>query len=168
MRLLHPQTLFTIATSQELDFNKSTVSRKQAISHAWSEVLKYLATQQSHPKMFLDTYRLGVYTKLVYLYGVQIGCNFNSEYLEKYENLYIVFNDTTNIKVANSILTDDFDDLYLMSDCVSFHMKGLNLGEIIFGRDRWNRIVPINGLAEIVRVTQKAIDKNKKIVELNL
>ena len=30
MRLLHTQTLFTITTSQELDFNKSTVSRKQA------------------------------------------------------------------------------------------------------------------------------------------
>lgn len=162
MRLLHPQTLFTIATSQELQFNRSTVSRKQAISHAWSEVLKYLATQQSHPKMFLDIYRLGVYTKLVYLYGVQIGCNFDQSHLEKYENLYIVFNDTPNIKIANSILADEFDELYLMSDCVSFHFKGLNLGEIIFGKDKWRKIVPIEGLTEIVRVTQKAIDKNKK------
>ena len=31
MRLLHPQSLFVLATSQELQFEKSTVSRKQAI-----------------------------------------------------------------------------------------------------------------------------------------
>ena len=78
MRLLHPQTLVTIATSNELDFTKSTASRKQAISHAWSEILKYLATRQTHPKMFLDDIKLGNYAKLVYLYGIQIGCNFNS------------------------------------------------------------------------------------------
>ena len=41
-------------------------------------------------------------------------------------------------------------------------MKGLNLGEIVFGKDKWRRIVPIDGLAEIARVTQKAINKNKK------
>ena len=49
-----------------------------------------------------------------------------------------------------------------MSDCVSFHMKGLNLCEVVFGKDKWRKICPVEGLAEIVRVTQKAIDKNKK------
>ena len=59
MRLLHLQTLVTIATSNELDFTKSTVSRKQAISHSWSEILKYLETKQPHPKMFLDEIKYG-------------------------------------------------------------------------------------------------------------
>ena len=159
MRLLHPQTLHTIATSQELDFSKSTVSRKQAISHSWLEILKYLATKQTHPKMWLDDIKLGNYAKLVYLYGIQIGCNFNSEFLEKYPLVFSEFNYITSISHANRELFYSFDELYLMSDCVSFHMKGLNLGEVVFGKDKWHRIVPINGLQEIVRVTQKAIDK---------
>lgn len=161
MRLLHPQTLFTLATSQELDFTKSTVSRKQAISHAWSEILKYLATRQPHPKMFLDCRKLGIYAKLVYLYGVEIGCNFNKEHLEKYEEVCKSFSLHMNISTINVNLEGDFDELYLMSDCVSFHFKGLNLGEIVFGIEKWRKIVPIEGLNEIVRVTQKSIDKNK-------
>ena len=161
MRLLHPKVLFTIATSQELQFEKSTVSRKQAISHAYCEVLKYLATRQTHPKMWLTDEQLGVYVKLVYLYGLQICCNFNSDNLEKYPIVYDNFISTKSISEANNILSEEFDELYLMSDCVSFHMKGLNLGEVVFGKDKWNRIVPINGLHEIVRVAQKAIDKNK-------
>ena len=161
MRLLHPQSLFVLATSQELQFEKSTVSRKQAISHAFCEVLKYLATRQTHPKMWLTDEQLGVYVKLVYLYGVQIGCNFNSDNLEKYPIVYDNFMNTKSISSANKQLAEEFDELYLMSDCVSFHMKGLNLGEVVFGKDKWRRIVPIEGLQEIVRVTQKAIDKSK-------
>lgn len=162
MRLLHPQTLFTLATSNELDFTKSTVSRKQAISHAWSEVLKFLATRQPHPKMFLDEIKLGNYAKLVYLYGTEIGCNFNREFLEKYPLVFKEFNYITSISHANRELFYSFDELYLMSDCVSFHMKGLNLGESVYGKNKWRKICPIEGLQEIVRVTQKAIDKNKK------
>lgn len=162
MRLLHPQTLFTLVTSKGLDFTKSTVSRKQAISHSWSEVLKYLATRQEHPKMWLDDEHLGVYAKLVYIYGLQIDCNFNSSHLEKYSLVYDHFCSTETIRFANVILSSMFDELYLMSDCASFHMKGLNLGEVIFGKNKWRRIVPIESLNEIIRVSNKTIDKNKK------
>ena len=151
-----------MATSQELQFENSTISRKQAISHGWSEILKYLATKQSHPKMFLDDIKLGNYAKLVYLYGTEIGCNFNSEFLEKYPLVFNEFNYITSVSHANRELFCSFDELYLMSDCVSFHMKGLNLGEIVYGKNKWRKICPIEGLAEIVRVTQKAIYKNKK------
>ena len=161
MRLLHPQTLFTLATSQELDFSKSTVSRKQALSHAWSEVLKYLATRQTHPKMWLNDRKLGIYSKLVYLYGLEAGCNFNKEYLEKYEEVYKAFSLDMIMSTIKVNLESEFDELYLMSDCVSFHLKGLNLGEAVFGREKWRRVVPIESLQEIVRVSQKAIDNSK-------
>jgi hypothetical protein len=165
MRLLHPQTLFTLATSQELDFSKSTVSRKQAISHGWSEGLKFLATRQPHPKMWLEDKDLAVYMRLVYTLGLEVGCDFKSIHLEKYPEIFRIFSMETQDKRISALcgyLATKFDEFYIMSDCVSFHFKGLNLGEVIFGKDRWRRIVPIESLQEIVRVTTKTLDKNKK------
>lgn len=77
MRLLHPSTLYTVAIEcKDSDFKSATVSRKQVIAHAWSEGLKYLATKQTHPKMWLDPYELGGYLAAVKMYGDKIGCNF--------------------------------------------------------------------------------------------
>ena len=64
--------------------------------------------------MFLDDIKLGNYAKLVYLYGIQIGCNFNSEFLEKYPLVLNEFNYITSISHANRELFYSFDELYIM------------------------------------------------------
>ena len=88
MRTLHPESLRIIArVCEELDFEKATVSRKQIISHAWSEILKYLATRQSHPKMWINDEELGVYTRIVKTYGDIVGCNLDEGLLKKYDNV---------------------------------------------------------------------------------
>ena len=52
-----------------------------------------------------------------------------------------------------------FDDLYLMSDCVSLQYKGCNIGEFIF--PNWSKIVPVNSLTEIARQINKTTERNK-------
>ena len=77
MRLLHPETLRTVSmVCKDEDFDKATSSRKQIISHAWSEMLKFKATNQIHLKMFIhDEYEQGLYMKMVYTFGKVVGCN---------------------------------------------------------------------------------------------
>jgi len=153
MRLLHPETLRIIA-EENVDFSNATSSRKQVISHAWSEVLKFKATEQTHPKMFIhNDYNLGVYMSVVKIYGDIAGCNFNEELLKKYSNLYIgytSFNDRG--------LLEYFDVNYLFSDAVSLYFKGINILPFIFG-DKWRKYVPVESLTEIHRQVTKTLGK---------
>lgn len=162
MRLLHPRTLEII--SQEMtsvEFLNATVSRKQVVSHAWSECLKYLATRQKHPKMFLDDFTLGCYMYAVRYHGMMIGCNLNGKLIEKYP---VVLNGYNHVLKDGYYIEDllmDFDDNYLFSDAVSLYLKGVNIFPYIFG-DEWRKYVPIENLKEIHRVVGKTLDKKKK------
>lgn len=125
-------------------------------------MFKYLATRQPHPKMIFDNdFTYGMYLKYVYLYSQQIGNQFNHQLLEKYPEAWRGFNSQTTIKSCIEILMHHFDELYLMSDFVSLHYKGCNVGEAYYGVDKWRRIIPIQNLEEVHRVITKTIDKRK-------
>ena len=155
MRLLHPTTLETISSNKEVDFRKATSSKKQVISHAWSEVIKFKVTNQKHPKMFIyNDYGLGVYMQMVKQYGDMTGCKFNSDLLKKYPNLYEGFLS----KDGFDMLDNWFDDLYLFSDCISLYYKGINILPFIYGDD-WRKLIPVESLKEISRQINKTLDK---------
>jgi hypothetical protein len=155
MRLLSPKVLLTVANiAKDEDFSKATVSRKQVVSHAWSECLKYLATRQPHPKMFLDDEMLGVYMRYIYTVNTNVGCNLNSNLIDdRYPIVRMGFDDPDY-----ELLFKMFDELYLFSDCVSLYFKGLNILPYIYGDD-WRRLVPIENLKEVPRVVGKTIGK---------
>lgn len=168
MRLLHVETLRIISiVCTDEDFKNATVSRKQVVSHAWSEVLKYLATRQTHPKMWLNDVQLGAYLRVVKTYGDIVECNLDEEMLRKYNDVsYGYFNLATNMKQASEIISQNsmsfkFDDNYLLSDCVSLYIKGINIFKYVYGDD-WRRICPIESLDEIYRVVGKTIEKRKE------
>lgn len=150
MRLLHPRTLEIIAKADNKIFKNATVSKKQIISHAWSEVLKYLAQDKSHPKMFFnneDEYHIYLH----YIYALNkiknVGCNLD---FEKINTKYIGVYDNTHI------INKFFNNEYLFSDAVSLYFKGVNIFPKIYG-DEWRRYVPIENLEEIFRVVGKTL-----------
>jgi hypothetical protein len=165
MRLLHPETIRIVATvCKDEDFSSATVSRKSVIAHAWSETLKYLATKQQHPKMWLTDSQLGAYLRVVKTYGDMVGCKLNQELLPKYEYVsYGYYNYAPKLKDASDIINANaksfkFDSTYLFSDCVSLYFKGLNIFPYIYGDD-WRRVVPVESLKEIHRQVSKTIEK---------
>ena len=153
IRLLHPLTITTI-TYGNLDFSKSTVTQKTTISHAYCEVLKFLATRQIHPKMFLDSdYDYGQYLKFVSMHAEVIGCKFNYDNITKYPEVWRGFKDVLN----RDKLFSYFNEMYLFSDCVSLQYKGLDIGSKLFAD--WRKLIPIESVKEINRVTSKTLDK---------
>lgn len=153
MRLLHPETLAILAEG-DVDFSKATSSQKQTISHAWSEVIKFKATNQKHPKMFIDNdYFLGVYMNVVKLYGDLLGCKFNPELLEKYPQLHEKLMNSTSEDVR-ALTEKYFDDNYLFSDTVSLYFKGVNIFPNIFGH-QWRKYIPVESYDEILRQINK-------------
>lgn len=174
MRLLHVETLRIISlVCTDDDFKNATVSRKQVISHAYTEVLKYLATRQIHQKMWLSDFKLGIYLRTVRYFADMIGCNFNEELIEKYREVQTAYN------IASRSFSDEYtleesleyihnlkewmslDDNYLFSDCTSLYFKGINIFKYVYGDD-WRRLVPIENLDEIYRVVGKTIEKRKE------
>ena len=165
MRLLHPETLQIVAEElNDDDFKNATVTRKTVISHAWAEVFKYLSTRQTHPKMFLSDGHLGYYMKLVYLYGTNIGCNFDESKLVKFDDVWYNYLKYDCLATLEHSLEDEFDSCYLFSDAVSLYFKGLNIVPYIFGED-WRRYVPIENLKEIYRVVGKTLGRNSDMYE---
>lgn len=159
MRLLHPTTIKTITVSVKLsEFNNATISKRSVLSHAWSEVLKYMATKQNHPKMFIDEeHTLGYYMRLLYDMGTSVGCNMNATHLTKYDDLYYgfcTFHHTDDLPELMSY----FDDNYLFSDCVSLYFKGFNLFKHVYGYE-WRKLVPVESLKEIKRQVDKTLSK---------
>jgi len=167
MRLLDPRTIRVVSREmKDEDFDTSTVSRKQVVSHAWSEIMKYLATKQTHPKMFLGDVELGVYARVVYTYGISIGCNLNETLLIKYDDVwfgYVMFSDLPSCEKFLALHFEEYEGGadYLISDIVSLYLKGLNLYPYVY-KENWRKYVPIESLKEIQRVVTKTIDKNKK------
>lgn len=171
MRLLHPETLRIVALQcTDEDFKKATVTRKTVVSHAWCEVLKYLATRQTHPKMWLSDFKLGSYMRVVKYFSDRVGCEFKEELLVKHNNVYPAYiiskfsEDDTTEDILEYIYGEikylNFDDNYLFSDCMSLYFKGLNIFKYVYGDD-WRRIVPVESLDEIQRQVTKTIEKRK-------
>lgn len=164
MRLLHPETIRIIALiCKDEDFDKSTLTRRTIISHAWSEVLKYLATRQSHPKMWLNDVQLGAYMRVVKTYGDIVGCNLDEELIRKHDDVaYGYFVCAHNMKQASDTIRANensfkFDDNYLFSDCMSLYFKGLNIFKYVYGDD-WRRLVPVESLGEISRQVNRTLN----------
>ena len=129
MRLLSPETLRIVSTlCKDSDFDNATVSRKQIVSHAFTEQLKFLASGKSHPKCFITNHEhLGKYLHLVKHYGDIVGCNLNIENLMKYDLVYIGFCDVYSVDDALCYVDEYFDRDYLFSDAVSLYFKGVNI-----------------------------------------
>jgi hypothetical protein len=162
MRLMHTETINIVAKlMKDEEFTNSTVSRKQFLSHCWSEVLKYLATRQEHPKMWLSDFELGLYMKQIMLFNQFVECNLNEQHLIKYDEVWYGYLRPYTEDNIKKVLSDSFDSNYLFSDAVSLYFKGLNIFPYIFGDD-WRKYVPIENLSEIHRVVGKAMDKKSK------
>lgn len=159
MRLLHLRTISTIATMKDSDFEKATVTRKTVLSHAYCEVMKYLATNKIHPKMFLGSEEeYGYYLKYVSVFADMVGCKFDYDKIKKYPRVYNAFASNKGIVELTKILSERFDANYLFSDCTSLYFKGLNIFKEVYG-DEWRKLVPIESLKEIRRVVDKTISK---------
>jgi hypothetical protein len=160
MRQLHPKTLEIISSLDDDAFKNATVTKKTVISHAWSEMLKFLATEQSHPKVFMNGEVLGVYMYVVKCYGDKAGCNLNACHLIKHDDVYFGFAEASSIGLSSSAwaISNQFDDIYLFSDAISLYFKGLNILPYIYG-DAWRKYAPIENLKEINRVVSKTLQK---------
>ena len=153
MRLLHPRTIKIIA-NEDVDFSKSTSSKKLALSHAWSEIIKFKSQTKSHPKVFIDNdFDLGCYMAFIYQENKNVGCKFDDSKLEKFEELFMGY-----VSCAISRINKYFDDTYLFSDCVSLYFKGVNIFPFVFGKD-WRKYCPVISLEEINRQINKTLKK---------
>lgn len=164
MRILHPRTIKIIANMENSEFENATVSKKVILSHAWSEIFKYLATRQNHPKVFIQNeYDLGKYLGYLRSVGEPIGCNMNVEHLFKYDEVYqgfALYEYTSKNASYSQYSKEYFDDNYLFSDAVSLYFKGVNIFIHIFGAS-WRKYVPVESLIEIQRQVAKTINKDK-------
>ena len=152
MRLLHPTTLDIAARRKDIP--------KTVISHCWSECFKWLATKQTHPKMFINhLFTFGQYMRLVYNRGIEKGCKFDRSKIDKFgEEVYHGFNFLENPSFKNDPL---FDSDYLFSDAVSLYLKDINIFPDIFG-DKWRKYVPMENLEYAYAVIKKTLEKRKK------
>jgi hypothetical protein len=143
---------------EDSEFVNATSSKKAVLSHAWSEVIKYVATKRNHDKMFIDDeIDLGQYLGYLKSFGDMVGCNMNVEVLLKYDKLYIGFTYFDD-RTCNYLTKLYFDDNYLFSDACSLYFKGVNIFPHIFG-EQWKKYVPILNLSEIKRQVSKTIGR---------
>lgn len=148
MRLLHPKTIKICAK----------IGYKTVIAHAWAEVFKYLASKQTHPKMFIKSeYYLGLYLQIVYRSGISIGCKFDNKNVNKLDQK--IRNGFNAPYTARNLinLADYFDDNYLFSDACSLYFKGINIFRYLF--DDWRKYVPVESRKEIIRQCEKTLKK---------
>ena len=156
MRLLHPKTLEII--SKRDDISKAHIAR------VWSEIFKWKASGQKHPKMFINNdYDLGMYMSLVYKAGVSRGCLLDP---------YKVLKGKTSVRdglclniqkgfcagVSFFARAKYFNDNHLFSDACSLYYKGINIFPDIFG-DEWRKYVPVESHKEILRQVTKTLNK---------
>ena len=144
MRLLHPTTLKIASERNDIP--------KTVISHAWSEVFKFVASNKFHPKMFLPSNLLGRYLAVVYHYGTIKGCNLNINKVLNIPLLKYGFN--TEIEDNLNHLDPFFDKDYLFSDACSLYFKGINIFPDIY-KNEWRKYVPIESYKEILRQINK-------------
>jgi hypothetical protein len=152
MRLLHPKTIQYIIKADDSVFENATVSRKQVLSHVWSECFKYLASKKSHPKMFLgDEYDLYYYMRYVYN-NIKDIVNISKKSKDKVDKAL------ENVFGGDEEFKEFFDEYYLFSDLVSLYFKGINLFPMKFPYT-WRRYVPVESLKEIKRQVDKTLLK---------
>lgn len=157
MRLLHPVTIRTIAHMDASEFKNATVSQRQILSHAWSEVFKFIGQDKPHPKVFIsDQTTLGTYLRRVYDYGLIVGCKMNKDLLNKDIEMHNGF--YNQCWQYTDQLMSNFDDNYLFSDAVSLYFKGVNIFPSLYG-DKWRKLVPVESLQEIQRQITKTLSK---------
>lgn len=153
MRQYHPITLEILSKRKDIP--------KRFSCSVWSEVFKWKASGQSHPKCFInDDFHLGVYLKIVYELATSKGCNLDNS---KIESLSSKVQDGFNNGVGfdRTILSKYFNDNYLFSDACSLYFKGINIFPDIFGDD-WRKYVPVESLKEIKRQVDKTLKINNK------
>lgn len=156
MRLLHPRTIEILASHPEFP--------KNHLSHAWSEVFKYLASGQKHPKMFIQNkYHLGSYLKFIYAKGIEAGCSLDYSKIDKLDREVVsgFYSPTTEFCGKRTEEFESgkyFDSNYLFSDACSLYFKGTNIFPDIFG-DEWRKYVPVESLKEIKRQVDKTLSK---------
>lgn len=150
MRLLHPRTIQILASHPEFP--------KTHLAHAWSEVFKYLASGQKHPKMFIDReYYIGLYLMVIYRSAKDL-CNLNVDLINNLpKNVIEGFKSPYATRNLNKLL-GYFNDNYLFSDACSLYFKGTNIFPDIFGDD-WRKYVPVESLKEIKRQVDKTLSK---------
>jgi len=157
MRLLHPRTIEIIVKRDDIS--------KVHISRGWSEIFKWKASGQNHPKQFInDDEHLGIYLAMVYDLAQAKGCNLDERKLDS--SMFISIATLKTFKGARcfiwrhyqAILAYYFDDNYLFSDACSLYYKGVNIFPDIFG-DEWRKYVPVESNKEILRQVTKTLNK---------
>lgn len=150
MRLLHPRTIEILASHPEFP--------RTHLSHCWSEIFKWKASGQKHPKCFIDDDRfLGKYLKFLYEQATAAGCNLDAQKIKSLSPT-IVNNFTSRGNLINVVTCIYFDSDYLFSDATSLYFKGINIFPDIFG-DEWRKLVPVESLKEIKRQVDKTLSK---------
>jgi hypothetical protein len=151
MRLLHPRTLEIASSRPDIP--------KTVISHVWSEIFKWKASGQKHPKCFIDNdYHLGQYMSYIMELSIVKDCNLDGTKItslgEEVSNGYRgVYDD----EYPDSF-HDYFNNNYLFSDACSLYYKGINIFPDIFG-DEWRKYVPVESHKEIHRQLTKTLNK---------
>ena len=171
MRILHPKTVELVATADDSVFKNATVSRKQIISHAWSEVFKYYSTVRNHPKMFISNKKhIGYYLYGIFAIGTKIGCQLDKEKIRQLDDeIERTFFNKYNYYLSvlkhhggfDFRLDDYFDSTYLFSDLISLYYKGVNLLPMAFGKE-WRKYIPVESRKEIIRQCEKTLKKENK------
>jgi len=169
MRLLHPETIRVVGDAGDSVFENATVSKKQIISHAWSEVFKYLGSGKSHPKMFISNKtHIGYYLYGLFAIGTKFGCRLDKEKIRKLDGeieraFFNKYDYYLNVLKGHGEfdfrLDDYFDRVYLFSDLISLYYKGVNLLPKVYG-DNWRKYIPVESHKEIIRQCNKTLQKS--------
>lgn len=157
MRLYHYRTLQILASREDIP--------KRYSCSVWSEIFKWKASGQKHPKMFIDDeIILGRYLFIVYILALVKGCKLDKDKVknlsrdikcgfvyqkDKYE--YGVYDD-------NDRFDEYFDDNYLFSDACSLYFKGINIFPDLFP-DNPEKYIPVISHKEIIRQCNKTLNK---------
>jgi len=146
MRLYHPRTLQILSERKDIP--------KRYSCSVWSEIFKWKASGQVHPKCFINNdFHLGVYLKIVYELATAKDCNLDKSKIKSLsEKVQDGFNN--GVGFDRTILSDYFDSNYLFSDACSLYFKGINIFKDIFGDD-WRKYVPVESYKEILRQINK-------------
>jgi hypothetical protein len=152
MRQYHPTTLRILSERRDIP--------KRFSCSVWSEVFKWKASGQKHPKCIIDNnYALGLYLRLVYKLATNKQCSLDRDKIKFLsQETQDGFNTITSADALKNILSEYFDSNYLFSDACSLYFKGINIFPDIFG-DEWRKYCPVISLKEIKRQVDKTLSK---------
>jgi hypothetical protein len=153
VRLLHPTTIKILASHPEFP--------KTHLANCWSEIFKWKASGQQHPKQFLyNDKNLGRYMAFLARHAISAGCKLD---VTKIKNLgpsvssaFITGNIIFNWDEQE--FNNHFDSDYLFSDACSLYYKNINIFPDIFGYE-WEKYCPVISHKEILRQVTKTLSK---------